>query len=52
MASRIKEAARDADIRVAGDFAEAFNTEVNQVLTRAIDRAKSNGRATLRPGDL
>ena len=52
VASRIKEAARDADIRVAGDFAEAFNTEANQVLARAIDRAKSNGRATLRPGDL
>ncbi len=52
VASRIKEAARAADIRVSGDFAEAFNAEVNEVLSRAINRAKGNGRATLRPGDL
>lgn len=50
--SRVKEAARDADIRVGSDFADAFNAEVNEVLSRAIDRARSNGRATLRPGDL
>ena len=52
VASRIKEAARAADIRVAGDFADAFNAEVNEVLQRAIARAKANNRSTLRPGDL
>ena len=52
VASRIKEAARANDIRVAGDFADAFNAEVNDVLQRAINRAKGNGRGTLRPGDL
>lgn len=52
VASRIKEAARAADIRVAGDFADAFNAEVNEVLQRAITRAKNNNRSTLRPGDL
>ncbi len=52
VASRIKEAARSADIRVAGDFADAFNAEVNEVLQRAINRAKNNNRSTLRPGDL
>ena len=52
VASRIKEAAREADVRVGGDFADAFNAEVNEVLQRAIARAKGNNRATLRPGDL
>ncbi len=52
VASRIKEAARAGDVRVAGDFADAFNAEVNEVLSRAIDRAKTNGRSTVRPGDL
>ena len=52
VASRIKEAARAADIRVSGDFADAFNAEVNEVLQRAITRAKNNNRGTLRPGDL
>lgn len=50
--SRIKEAARANNIRVAGDFADALNDEVNQVLDRAIARAKSNNRGTVRPGDL
>jgi methionine aminopeptidase len=52
VSSRIKEAARAADVRVSGDFAEALNAEVNEVLGRAIARAKSNNRSTLRPGDL
>lgn len=52
VASRIKEAARAGDVRVAGDFADAFNAEVNEVLTRAIERARTNGRSTVRPGDL
>lgn len=52
VASRIKEAARAGDVRVAGDFADAFNAEVNEVLSKAIDRAKTNGRSTVRPGDL
>ncbi len=52
VASRIKEAARAGDVRVAGDFADAFNAEMNEVLGRAIERAKNNGRSTVRPGDL
>lgn len=52
VASRIKEAARNNEIRVAGDFADAFNAEVNEMLERAITRAKSNNRGTVRPGDL
>lgn len=52
VASRIKEAAKAQDVRVAGDFAEAFNEEVNEMLTKAIERTKSNGRGTVRPGDL
>lgn len=52
VASRIKEAARNQEIRVAGDFGDAFNAKVNELLSAAVARAKGNGRGTVRPGDL
>lgn len=52
LASRIKDIARTAKVRVSGDFVEAANSEVNAVLRRAIDRAKQNGRQTVRPQDI
>lgn len=50
--SRIKEIARQAKVRVAGDFADAVNDEVNALIKRAIDRAKKNNRQTVRPQDV
>ena len=52
LASRIKDIARSANIRVAGDFVAAANSTVVGVISGAIARAKSNGRQTLRPQDL
>lgn len=50
--ARIKDAARAQDVRVAGEFPEALNASVNELLSAAINRAKANGRSTLRPQDL
>lgn len=48
--SKIKGCAGDCN--VSGDFAEALNGEVEKMIQKASERAKSNGRKTVRPGDL
>lgn len=52
LASRIKEVARAANVRVAGDFVDAANAAVVALLKKAIDRAKGNSRQTIRPQDI
>lgn len=52
LASRIKDVARSANVRVAGDFVDAANSAVVDLLKKAIDRAKGNGRQTIRPSDI
>ena len=52
VASKVKDAVRSADIRMAGDFPEALNAEVHALIARATERAKNNGRGTVRPNDL
>ncbi|MBI4376241.1 MAG: DUF1931 domain-containing protein [Elusimicrobia bacterium] len=37
---------------VSGDFYKALDKEVRDIINRAVSRAKSNGRKTVRPGDL
>ncbi len=49
--SKVKDAVRKAGLRTAGDALDALNAEVAQVIRRAVDRAKSNGRQTIRPSD-
>lgn len=51
--SRVKEASKTAGAsQVAGDFADALNERVHQLIADAVRRAQSNGRATVRPDDL
>lgn len=50
--SKVKEYAQGKGVRVAGDFTEALSGEVLDLVDRAIDRAKDNGRSTIRAGDL
>lgn len=39
-------------MRIAGDFIKALDKHVEGIIKSAAERAKSNGRATLRPADL
>lgn len=52
VSSKVKESVRDGGIRMSSDFPEALNGEVQELITKAIARAKENGRGTVRPGDL
>ena len=54
MALVVKSAVRERlkDMRASGDFFEALDKHVAEELTRAVARAKANGRKTLRPEDL
>jgi histone H3/H4 len=48
--SKIKSAC--PDMQVAGEVADALNLKVHEILTRATERAKANGRRTLQARDL
>lgn len=50
--SKVKEYAQSKGVRVAGDFADALSAEVQGLIDNAIERAKDNGRQTIRAGDL
>ncbi len=52
VASKVREAVRSQDIRMSSDFVGAMNDEVNDLIVRAVARAKSNNRGTVRPGDI
>jgi histone H3/H4 len=52
VASKVKEFIGKADMNSSGDLAEALSGKVEHKLTRAIERAKANGRKTVRPEDL
>jgi hypothetical protein len=52
VASKVKEAIRGQDVRMSAEFVDALNEHVNEVIARATERAKGNGRSTVRPGDL
>ncbi|HVO31729.1 MAG TPA: hypothetical protein VMV18_13375 [bacterium] len=49
--SKVKDAIRKAGLRTAGDALDALNAEVGEVISKAVERAKSNGRQTIRPSD-
>lgn len=50
--SKVKDMARDEKFRVGGDFIEGLSDRVEDLVNDAMDRAETNGRATLRAGDL
>lgn len=52
VASKVKDALKGGDVRMASDFVEALNGEVHDLIDRAIQRAKDNNRSTVRPQDL
>ena len=50
--SKVKERIKNAGCQTAGDVAEALSKAVEKVLDVAIERAKSNGRKTVRGSDI
>jgi len=52
VASKLKDAVRGAGCQSSGDLVEAVSDKVHDMVEAAINRAKSNGRATVRSYDL
>jgi histone H3/H4 len=50
-ASRIKELAKKAGLRMSGDAAEALNAQIAEMVKAAAARAKGNKRKTIYPFD-
>lgn len=50
----VKKAVRDAagEFLVSGDFYDALDGKVKELVDDAKDRAKANGRKTLKPQDI
>jgi hypothetical protein len=52
IASKLKEAVRSHDIRMASDFVHAVSEQVHDLVEKAVNRARANRRGTVRPEDL
>lgn len=52
VASRVKDHVKSADLRSDGNLPDAVNGHVQAILVEAIERARANGRSTVRPYDL
>lgn len=50
--ARVKEYNRDAGLRTDGEFVDALNEKIGEILDQAHERARDNGRGTVRPHDL
>ncbi len=52
VASRVQQLIRASDLRVDANLVEALNGHVDAILNEGIERARANGRNTVRPYDL
>ncbi len=52
IASKIKDVVKAAGLQSSGDLVDGVSAKVHDMLAAAIQRAKANGRATVRPYDL
>ncbi len=50
--SKMKDVVKAAGCMSSGDLIEALSNKVHELLTSAAERAKGNGRSTVRPYDL
>ncbi len=50
--SNVARVVKKSKMNMGGDFADALSRRVEMKITRAVDRAKKNGRKTLRGYDL
>ena len=52
VSSAVKDLIKKSEMNTAGDFTEALEKEIEALVKRAVARAKSNDRKTVRPGDI
>jgi len=50
--SKVREVVKNADVNMSGDFVDALSKKVEEMIKQAINRAKANGRKTIRGYDL
>ena len=50
--SKVKDFISKSDMNSSGDLAESLSSVVEKQLIRAVERAKANGRKTVRPEDI
>jgi histone H3/H4 len=50
--SKVKDVVSAAGMNSSGDLAESLSIVVEKKLIKAVERAKANGRKTVRPEDL
>ena len=50
--SKVKDLVRNAKMKCSSDVVTALSTVVAQAIAKGVDRAKANGRKTLRAADL
>ncbi len=50
--SRVKDYIKQKDLRCDGDLPDAASEKLTKLLDAAADRARANGRKTVRPEDL
>ena len=50
--SKVKETIKGHGYRMAGDFGEALNEKVHELIAAAVARCAANNRGTVRPQDL
>lgn len=52
VASQVKDVIKKSEMNCAGDFCDALDKKIEALVNEAVNRAKSNDRKTVRPGDL
>ncbi len=52
IASKIKDVVKAAGLQSSGDLVDGVSDKVHAMIKAAVERAKANGRATVRPYDL
>ncbi len=52
VASKLKELVKKHGMMSSGDLADAVSKHLESAVAKACDRAKANGRKTVRPEDL
>ncbi len=50
--SKVRDLIREKEMRTSDDYINALSEHVRATVEKSIQRAKENGRSTLRPADL
>lgn len=50
--SKVKEHIKEGGKRMSGDFVDALDDKVKEIVDEAIRRAEGNGKGTVKPNDL